>query len=370
MPAPYATSLRVSGMPVDGYRFRRDAGGLYFGSPFARGQHIPVAATASLWPAATQLVLGGVMARADIDDTTKQTIAQLLGAIAAPTPDVVSGRLAMLNTGTGSFDPVSGVEDAEGLQPTITRTLEAGYKGVIDGSIELGLDLYWSRITNFIGAAEVFTPNVFLDAAQTTAYLEPQIRTELVAMGMPEAEATATAAMLAPMLGAGYGQIPLGTVTPEGAPDSTAILLVPRNYGVVNVAGIDLSADVRIDTRFSIGGTLSLTDNALVGTSDSIPMNAPDLKASLTGRFHDVDRGVRAEARFRYAGEFAMASGVYKGTVPAYGLVDVSIGYRLPWFSSAELSVSATNLLDAEHREFVGAPSIGRMITARASYSF
>ncbi|MBC8144469.1 MAG: TonB-dependent receptor, partial [bacterium] len=47
-PDPYAIGLRVSGMPLTGYQFRRDEAGLYFRSPFARGQDIPVAATASL----------------------------------------------------------------------------------------------------------------------------------------------------------------------------------------------------------------------------------------------------------------------------------------------------------------------------------
>ncbi|MBC8144525.1 MAG: TonB-dependent receptor [bacterium] len=189
-------------------------------------------------------------------------------------------------------------------------------------------------------------------------------------MGFDTATATATAAAMAPMLAAGYARVPLGTVTPEGVSDSTAILMVPRNFGLVNIGGIDLSADYRLNDDLAFGATLSMTDDAVMGTSDSVPMNAPPFKASVATRYRNSDLGLRAEARLRYSSSFDMASGVYRGEIPAYGLLDLSVGYKLPWVAAAEVLVSATNLLDNVHREFVGAPEIGRLVTARVTYRF
>jgi iron complex outermembrane receptor protein len=39
-----------------------------------------------------------------------------------------------------------------------------------------------------------------------------------------------------------------------------------------------------------------------------------------------------------------------------------------PWVAGASLSLTAYNLLDKMHREFVGAPEIGRLVLARLTY--
>ena len=65
-----------------------------------------------------------------------------------------------------------------------------------------------------------------------------------------------------------------------------------------------------------------------------------------------------------------MNSGVYIGAVDGYSVVDASVGYRLPFQPSTHVSLTANNILDNMHREFVGAPEVGRLLLLRVRYDF
>ena len=73
----------------------------------------------------------------------------------------------------------------------------------------------------------------------------------------------------------------------------------------------------------------------------------------------------------RYIDEFPVLSGPYVGIVPSYFLLDVGGGYdfgkSLPGF---RVDLLIQNVLNNKHREFVGAPMLGRFTTLRAIYSF
>jgi outer membrane receptor protein involved in Fe transport len=51
--------------------------------------------------------------------------------------------------------------------------------------------------------------------------------------------------------------------------------------------------------------------------------------------------------------------------VPAYGLMDAMIGYRLERGSETTLTLEAQNVLNRRHVEMVGAPAIGRLVVGR-----
>ncbi|MSS71811.1 MAG: TonB-dependent receptor [Candidatus Latescibacteria bacterium] len=74
--------------------------------------------------------------------------------------------MAVLNPQTRGFDPVpdSGVADIPKIRPTITKTFELGYKGVVQNKVLITVDLYRTETEDFVGPLRVETPNVFLDA--------------------------------------------------------------------------------------------------------------------------------------------------------------------------------------------------------------
>ena len=63
-----------------------------------------------------------------------------------------------------------------------------------------------------------------------------------------------------------------------------------------------------------------------------------------------------------------MRSGPYVGDVASYFLLDLRAGYDLPSVSGLRFDVTAKNVLDNEHREFVGAPKLGLMLLGRLTY--
>jgi iron complex outermembrane receptor protein len=101
-----------------------------------------------------------------------------------------------------------------------------------------------------------------------------------------------------------------------------------------------------------------------------IALNAPTNKGSFGLAFDDQVSGFSAQGRVRFSGAFPMNSGVYVGDVDSFAVVDASVGYRLPFQPATRISLNATNLFNNEHREFVGAPEIGRLLLFRVQHDF
>jgi outer membrane receptor for ferrienterochelin and colicins len=352
-------AVRTVGVPQEGLAFRRDcAGGI--GSLCMRtglnpgAGYIPANA-ALLWPAVVQ-----IMQQRGVD----------LSGIPAPGPADVATVLRLLNPTTQTFSDVSpdGVRDIESLEPTISDTWEVGYKGLFQNRFLVSVDLYRTRKENFIGPLIVETPSVFFDPASLTAYL---------ARFMPAANAQQLAAAIAGISGSTNALtrgIPLGTVTPDHELTSTGdLVLTYRNFGELDLWGTDLGAEFVFSSRVTLAGTYSYVSKNFfsaeeVGGLTDVALNSPQHKGSLSARFHDDPWN--AEARVRYVDGFEMNSGVYVGTVDAYTLLDLNVGYRLPFRrGSALFSVSAQNLLDERHNQFVGAPEIGRLVITRISWT-
>ena len=65
-----------------------------------------------------------------------------------------------------------------------------------------------------------------------------------------------------------------------------------------------------------------------------------------------------------------MNSGTYIGTVKAYQVVDASFSYDLPFQPGTRLTLTANNIGDNKHQEFVGAPQVGRLLIMRVRHEF
>ncbi len=384
-PDPFGVDIRASGVPDGGYIFDR-AGGFKMRSSFSPDATIPVAGASALWGAATQLVVGGAPA------AFQPLFAKLLGGIPAPGATEIGGIMALLNPTTGTFSPVTEVQDIPQLKPSTNQTIEIGYKGIAMDALQVGVDVYYSQVKDVIGSLQVFTPSVFFNSQQVGAYLKPIIKPEIKkyvmdSLGMPEAQAEAFAESTSNDIIGGYSRIPLGTVTPTDASDPTAVMLAYRNAGNIDMIGTDISLEYALGQMISVTGSYSLLrlmerddyhDSAkITGTyiskidgSSDFALNAPTHKASVGLRFHEREMGLRAGIQYRYNDGFKMNSGVYIGDVKHSNLVDMTLGYDLPWVSGLKLDVSATNIFDNRTQYFVGAPEIGRLVMARLGYNF
>lgn len=369
--------VRALGVPASGFTFKRDcAGGL--GSLCMRvpaafmgtGAQIPADAAllyrAAIGAASARLIAGGVPASLVSYMATLQ-----------PTSAQVSTQLRVLNTANGSFVDVAPTDlrDVAPIAPTTNSTIEVGYKADIARSVRVSVDVWHDRKRNFVGPLIVETPNVFLDRASLQTYLTAQLTP---VAGAPTA--AAVAASVAPALAGISGSstltgVPLGVVNFDHPLSSASDVIVTyRNFGKLSVWGTDFGAELLLGERHSLAGTLSYVNKdffprAEVGGVQDIALNAPRSKGSVTWRYNDEPKGLSAELRMRAVASFPVYSFI-NGNISSYQLLDAGFSFRPAVLRGGLWAINATNLLDKEHVEFVGAGQIGRLVMTRLQFSF
>ena len=385
----------VAGLPVDTYLPMNDPASTNLLWGVARG-----AVLAQLTPQLQGLATGAItqllIARGLPAETAAQLAGQQAAQLAAAFPGVIpsalpglTNSLGILDTGTGTFNPVdpSSVRDIDPMRPSITETIEMGYKGVIGNKLVLTADFYRNKIHDFISSIHIVTPNVFLDPGPLSTALGAGIAQQLA---LPDNAQLAqiAAAIDDPALGLGgngngspvdelagiftgtAASIPFGTVTPVEASDPNAVMLTYRNFGEVSYYGTDIGFSYYPSDVWNLSGSYSYINTNLfenVDGIDDIPLNAPRHKLSMAIGFKPSGTPLTLGARMRYRGPFEMADGVYVGDVESHSIVDLNASYV---FSNLTLSVEAGNLFNTEYQAFVGAPMIGRMVMAGLAVRF
>ncbi len=385
----------VAGLPADTYLPMNDPASTNLLWGVARGA-VLAQLTPQLQALATPLITQLLIARGLPAETAAQLAGQQAAQLAAAFPGVIpsalpglTNSLGVLDTGTGTFNPVdpSWVRGIDPMRPSITETIEVGYKGVVGNKLVLTADFYRNKIHDFISSIHIVTPNVFLDPGPLASALGAGITQNLADPANAQL-AQVAAALDDPALGLGgngngspvdelagifvstAAMIPFGTVTPEEASDPNAVLLTYRNFGEVSYYGTDVGFSFYPSDVWNLSGSYSYINTNLfenVDGMDDIPLNAPRHKLSLAIGLKPSGTPLNLGARMRYRGDFEMADGVYVGDVESHTVVDVSAAYE---FSRVTLSVEASNLLNKEYQAFVGAPMIGRLVMAGLAVRF
>ena len=358
-------SVRARGVPSGGFTFieRCDGGfkNLCMRSPLAPGRRLPADAP-SLWEGLLDLLETAVPDLAPIVPTLRNP-----GAI--PNDPGLGTVLRRLDLDTRQFPLDEGPTAVDPLQSTIYNTFEGGYKGLLGNRVLLAADVYTAKIENFVGPLRMETPNVFLDPAATQAFVLHRLTPLIQAGVITEAQAAVIIQTLA--------GIPIGTVVPDGVEDHE-LMVTYRNFGDVEYWGADLAAQILVSDRLRLDFNYSTVSDDCFGDNEKgecggafdIALNAPKAKGSVGLTYDDRAAGLSLRGRLRMTGEFPMNSGVYKGRVEAYQVVDASVGYRLPFQPGTRVSLTANNILGNMHREFVGAPEVGRLLLLRVHHEF
>ncbi len=401
---PTATDLRAAGTGRGSFHFSRDASGLpRFRSPFApldpRGLtpdtfidfNDPIFSQVLWGVARNALAVGLPMQLEDqgvIPSGAADAMAEALANVLPQSLDGVANTAMVLDINKQQFVPMKKLLDVAPLDVTRTETYEFGYRAFLSRSIITSIDLYHTRVKNFIGPYLVATPNIFLDgttilpelaAALTETLSQPEHAQEKAALqfldelnfvgnnnGTPADE-------VASLITLSATQIPLGTISPEEASDPTAVLLVRRNFGDISLSGLDAAVTILPGDSWIVGGTLSLvTENFFrnVDGVEDIALNAPKTKAgfSLGRRFKDL--GLNTNLRLRFVDGFPVRSDVYVGKVDPYSVADLTLNYSFPYRAITSINLTIQNLTDNKHREFVGVPEIGRVGILRLTRTF
>ena len=236
----------------------------------------------------------------------------LAGRLPAPSPDQVGVVALLLDTGTagGGVPPpgcvappfcqavdLAALQDIEALGPTISNTLEIGYKGLFGDRVSFSANAWCTRYDSYISSLRLISPNLFLNGPEVKAYLENVFR-KMIGVAFPnEAAALATAETLASRA----GQIPLGSVVPTSTGGTTSPLALGyQDVGGFDVVGGELGAGFLLSDQLEMAASLSVINKNTFETAGElvreVSLNSPTVRgtASLTYRNRSIPGRGRA----------------------------------------------------------------------------
>jgi outer membrane receptor for ferrienterochelin and colicins len=213
-----------------------------------------------------------------------------------------------------------------GLLPEENSTFEIGYKGVVANRVFLDIDGYRSRYRNFISPIG-FIGNLHL----------------------------------------GGGVV----ILDEDGDPRPEVTLTYQNFGRRTVLGFDVGVDVQATDRVMLKANLTFIEPGDLEDAGGVdqPFNTPRTISNFGLSASDfLSKGTSLDVSLRHVEEFDFSSGIHVGTVPAYTVVDLNLGYRTAYGVTYRLS--ASNVLGNNHIEIIDGPKLGRMVVSEVQYGF
>ena len=325
-----------------------------------------------------------------IDQATAGALVALLSPQVTQVNGFSPGVMGLLNLSTGQVDQFpTDLADIVPLKQTITQTFEVGYKGIINDRVLVAIDGYLSQKEDFVGPLQLETPFVLVptlaqdlgrDVAVGIANNDI-LAGSLAALGLsPEAVAGLLVTLGAAQLPS--ATTPVAIVQPAennpGVGQLPELMLSYRNFGNITYYGVDASIQVLASEDLTLFGNISWVSDDFFDNEEldeanaslSLALNAPTFKAKFGGSYRHTS-GFSVNASGRFTKGFPVSSGPYVGDIDDYFLVDVGAGYAFGnQLDGLRIDLGVSNLLDDDHREFIGAPKLGRVAIGRLTYTF
>lgn len=252
-----------------------------------------------------------------------------------------------------------------------TNTFEIGYKGTIGDNLAVQVDIYNNRIENFESNAIPITPWI----------AAPSLGADLAALASSAGldGAAVQAAVDATPFGnggnIGIAESDFSQTRPDG--QLPHINFGFLNFGQASYWGYDIGLEYYINPEISIFGNYSgLNKNEfsledLGEPADSgFPtqyLNTPKSRTRLGINYLQAS-GLFGSIAFSNNAEYEAVSGIFRGTVEARNLVDLTIGYAMN--NGLKITLAASNIFDNEYSYFPRLPVIGRIATLNVRYHF
>lgn len=314
---------------------------------------------------------------------------QELNPEVTPVQGFSSGVLGLVNLSTLELKlnpELNNLQDTEPIKPTITQSWEIGYKGIIRDHILFTLDGYYGRRKNFTGPLQIKTPFV----------LVPNLKQDLIqdisaglaansgianALGLVGLTPQLAAELLVNIAGGDLpdNETPVAIVQPNennnGVGNFPELMLTFPNFGSIRYFGMDVSTQIIASEKLMFFGNASWVSDDYFDHTEineesedlELALNAPGFKFKIGGQYQRKN-GFSFMASGRFTKGFPVISGQYVGNVPSYTVLDVGIGYAIHKAGfRADLGIN--NLFNSDHREFVGAPRLGRIAIIRLTYT-
>lgn len=352
----------------------------YIGSGFNPTNAAAAAAGAAA--SVTPGILNGVASKTaptvvDLNIFGNEYSTQLSSGVAQPTAYASSLAKATVDA--------KSIQDKEAVKSTVTQTAEIGYKGFLMDKLSVGVDLYYTRINNFVSP---LTSGSYQVLALTGPAAQAQLAANIAALKT----ASPSAALLFSTLDAGGNkngtaldeiiglysspQYSSGTVAPQNTISGSDIILTYLNLGTVDVAGADFSFNYAATKQLSIDGAFSFVNKdkiPLLGAAGGyVGLNAPKYKSALGIDYKlPIDKNnVSARLGWRWMDQFYANSAVYIGQVDPMNMFDLGLSWKPSNSPNTTLSLNVNNVLDYRHQFFPGTPAMGRVALFKILHTF
>ncbi len=282
---------------------------------------------------------------------------QTPGPAGTPIAGLPSDPVELVLRGAGSTGfkiiDASGAEIGaiNNLVPTVHKSFEVGYKGLIANKLFIDFTYFNTTITNFLSApTPINNPELIFGSG-------------LIPTGIGWADLVFT--------GAPQGS-PITYV--EGYP--AELVLTYFNYGKVNTNGINVGIEYLLTNTLSINAGFQAIK---LGNFEEVPdfvdfpaiLNAPELTARAGIRYTNTS-GVFAELTYRWseAHQFIGAMEYQRGIVPTYTVFDLKGEMPIKSVNGLAVGIIANNLFDHKYRALPGTPLLGFMGSAYVRFEF
>ncbi len=243
------------------------------------------------------------------------------------------------------------------LVPTVHKSWEVGYKGLIAKKIFVDVTYFNTTITNFMSPPiPINNPELILDAG---------------AVQIPTGKGWAD------LIFRGGNPSPITYVkgyTTDERPTNELVLSY-INYGKVNTSGITASVEWMIISQLSLRGSYQFIN---LGEFQNVPesvtslpiLNSPE-RTARAGIRYSSRKGIFIDFSFRWVDEyeFLAAREYQRGTVQSYNVFDLK--GEAPVFGKwMYFGIAANNIFNTKYRTMPGTPELGFMGSAYLRFEF
>jgi outer membrane receptor protein involved in Fe transport len=210
------------------------------------------------------------------------------------------------------------------IKPETMKSFEIGYKALFSKKLLIDVYSYYSKYQNFIGQ-------------------------RAVARGQSGVPARAPIDLASPFTSNNYS-FPVNSSTPVEA--------IGYGFGV----------------EYVLAGNYIANGNFFSDQLQNVPaglviyFNAPKYRFNIGLSNSNVYKGIGFTVNYRWQDKINWEGTFAAGEVPAYGTLDVMLGYKLPKIKSL-FKLGATNVLNKYYRSSFGNPSIGGLYYASFAYN-
>ena len=236
------------------------------------------------------------------------------------------------------------------------RTVEVGYRGILRDKAFLTVDVFDSRIENFVRTG---VPLVGTSLGRANPSFGPYVPPA----GLPQPVADALAGALLALPGG------LGFFLTNPVPEQPIFALITlTNAGKLDTRGAELALNWQLTDEWSLDLNYTWLDFDFEDPLPEAPLgfNSPENSYKVAVYYRD-DR-LATSLRYRRVESYRWTEAVINGVVPSYETVSLVATYQLA--EGWEVGLNVSNLFDDEHYEVFSGDLLRRRALGHVRYSW